>query len=382
MLRNSTFTTILILWSLTLHGQRTPVIGTSNQLEIANWNLEWYGKTASGYGPDNDALQQELVRNLLDSTQIDIWGLCEIADTAVFSKSIQAIGRYKIIFSKYSAEQKTAVLIDTNQYRIVNYSILATQSPDSFSSSRFPLEVNLIPKNILGPDTLTIIVLHLKSNIGTTSEKMQAYNSRLRSSEWLNMYLNQRHKNNYVAVIGDWNDDVDLSIYNQLPSPFNNLTKNGSSFHFVTKKLSVTKVSSTVSYSDFIDHQLISGKLKNLNLKDTAFVVRPDQWIKQYGIKVSDHYPVYSSYSNLNSNLPKKLFRTINIFPNPANNSIQIEGIENGTLQILDARGKLISSMVYTKGDQITLDNLVDGIYTLYLQSENTVFYAKFAVLK
>lgn len=382
MLRNNIFIAFFIIWSLAVYGQRVPVIGQTNRLEIGNWNLEWYGKTTAGYGPDNDSLQQKFIRNILDSTHIDIWGLCEIADTNAFIKSTKSIARYRTIFSNYFPEQKTAIMVDTNFYRIVSYRLLGTKSTDSFSTYRFPLEVNLIPKYNWEPDTITVIVLHLKSNIGNATEKMQAYNSRMRSSEWLNMYLNQVHKSNYVAVIGDWNDDVDLSIYNNLPSPFNNLTKNGSNFKFVTKKLSNTNISSTVSYSDFIDHQLLSYKLEKCNVQDTAFVLRPDQWINQFGSKVSDHYPVYSSYATPIYSIKKTKVNKINIYPDPGSTFIQIDSHENGQLMIINAQGENKLNLDYVEGDSISINDLADGIYTLYLQTENTFFCTKFVVLK
>ncbi|HEY1046218.1 MAG TPA: T9SS type A sorting domain-containing protein [Bacteroidia bacterium] len=382
MLRNNIFIAFFIIGSLTIKGQGVPVIGQTNRLEIGNWNLEWYGKTTAGYGPDNDSLQQKLIRNILDSTHIDIWGLCEIADTNAFIKSTQSISRYRTVFSDYFPEQKTAIMVDTNFYRIVSYRLLGTQSTDSFSTYRFPLEVNLIPKTNLEPDTITIIVLHLKSNIGNTTEKMQAYNSRTRSSEWLNMYLNQVHKNNYVAVIGDWNDDVDLSIYNNLPSPFNILTKNGSNFEFITKKLSNTNISSTVSYFDFIDHQLLSNKLENCNVNDTAFVIRADKWINQYGSKVSDHYPVYSSYETPIYSINKTWVKKLNVYPDPSSSFIQVESHENGQLHIINAQGENILNLNYLVGDSIYVGDLANGIYTLYLQTENTFFCTKFVVLK
>jgi hypothetical protein len=144
---------------------------------------------------------------------------------------------YKAILAPYFPEQKTAIIFNNNLFSLIDSKLLGTENKDSFSTLRFPLEIRLLPKNDIGIDTLRLIVLHLKANTGTDSSKMLAYNSRKRSADWLKMYLNKLPQNNYTMVLGDWNDDIDLSIFNNLPSPFIRLLDNGFNYRYLSKKL-------------------------------------------------------------------------------------------------------------------------------------------------
>ena len=60
-----------------------PKIGDSLKLEIANWNIEWFGKT--GYGPNDEELQQANVLDVVQKADLDIWAFCEVSDNAVFN---------------------------------------------------------------------------------------------------------------------------------------------------------------------------------------------------------------------------------------------------------------------------------------------------------
>ena len=200
--------------------QSIPRIGQNYTLEIANWNLEWFGKTASGFGPSDDVKQQALILKTIQNADVDVWGLCEVSEKKAFDSMMLKLTNYKAILAPYFPEQKTAIIFNNNLFSLIDSKLLGTENKDSFSTLRFPLEIRLLPKNDIGIDTLRLIVLHLKANTGTDSSKMLAYNSRKRSADWLKMYLNKLPQNNYTMVMGDWNDDIDLSIFNNLPSPF------------------------------------------------------------------------------------------------------------------------------------------------------------------
>lgn len=346
----------------TLQAQKIGTIGQKNSLEIANWNLEWYGKTSKGYGPDDDQLQQKLILNLLDSTNIDVWGLCEITDTTQLKRDISSLKRYQAIFSAYAPEQKTAVLIDTSWFKIVSYQLLGTDNPDSFSTQRFPLHVTAVSKKKPGPDTLNFVVIHLKANTGTDAEKMAAYNSRTRSAEWLRMYLNTHLKNSHTVVMGDWNDDVDQSIYNHLPSPFNILKKNGFPYSFITESMSQKGIPSTVSYSDFIDHQLISSRLHDYWINDSCKTIPGTAWISDYANLLSDHLPVYSIYDFNRMSLSALARQPLKIYPNPSNNLINFDGIgQLESFTLYDTAGRQVKSC--NECVTINISDLNPGVY-------------------
>ena len=230
-----------------VYAQSIPSIGQNNQLEIANWNLEWFGKTANGYGPSNDSLQQHLIAKVIAASEIDIWALCEVSNSIAFDTLCKRLPKYSGLLSTYLPEQKTALLFKTSDFKMVSKKQLGVNQADSFSTLRFPLEVILVPSQNSSIDTLKLLIIHLKANTGNDSQKMLAYNSRRRSSEWLNSYINQQSNKAKVMILGDWNDDLDQSIFNGLPSPFSAIINNNKGL-FISKRLSDLQESTTVTY--------------------------------------------------------------------------------------------------------------------------------------
>lgn len=359
---------VITLCIVSLQGQSVPGIGDSSSLEICNWNLEWFGKTQSGYGPSNDALQQKLVTSVLQQANIDIWAFCEVSESKAFDSMMQKLPAYSDVVATYFPEQKTAVAYRKNLFAYAGSGLLGTSNRDSFSTGRFPLEVALVPQTAMGIDTLFLIVLHLKANTGADNEKMQAYNSRKRSSEWLKMYLGTRHAGNHCIVLGDWNDDLDASIFNGLPSPYVNLLQTGFPFTFVTRKFTDNNIGTTTSYPDAIDHQLVSSALMSWYMRDSTAVWRLEKYISNYGSTCSDHYPVYSKFAFHRTSIDVLRVNKVNIFPQPANHAFQVSGYA-GVLEIYDMSGRLQLLVPGYAGEMTGTSSLDNGVYLLRLSS-------------
>ena len=89
--------------------QSIPRIGQNYTLEIANWNLEWFGKTASGFGPSDDVKQQALILKTIQNADVDVWGLCEVSEKKafelyMFSDDIRKYGLVKAMNARKKAE--------------------------------------------------------------------------------------------------------------------------------------------------------------------------------------------------------------------------------------------------------------------------------------
>jgi len=360
-----------IIFHCEISAQRIPAAGKSDALEIANWNLEWFGKTAAGFGPDNDALQQKLILEVLSQAGIDIWGFCEIAEAGAFDSMMRKLPEFEAVLAAYQPEQKTGLMFRKDLFSLVGTRLLGTGQKDSFSTRRFPFEVKLVPKQDIGIDTLFLIVVHLKANTGNDSAKMTAYNSRKRSSEWLKMHLSTAMRNRYCMVLGDWNDDLDVSIYNRLPSPFANMQSPGFPFVFISKKFSDAGSGTTTAYTDAVDHQLISAPLQSKYQNDSCFIWRLDRYITDYAHTCSDHYPVYARFNMHASSVREstEMLRPV-IVPNPAQHVLRIAGCPLNThLQIFDCRGSLLISLSDYAGEDLDVSILSDGVYTVKINS-------------
>ncbi|MFM6982701.1 MAG: endonuclease/exonuclease/phosphatase family protein [Chitinophagaceae bacterium] len=363
-----------------MNSQTVPPVGRSHELEIANWNIEWFGKTSAGFGPGNDSLQQRLVKNILKASDIDVWVLCEVSDTGAFGRLMRQMPEYSSVLASYYPEQKTAILYKNNLYKGIYPQLLGTSNKDSFSTGRFPLKLSLVSLTPSPFDTIDIIALHLKANTGNDSLKNLAYQSRQRSAEWLKDYTYEQLPDKKFIMAGDWNDDLDVSIFNQLPSSLNPLKRNNGNGYFITDRLSAFHIPTTATYPDAIDHQYISNRLYDYYSKDSVFVWRTDQYISNYASTVSDHFPVISRYNQRNYSIAENhKFKGI-IYPNPAEKTIRIESkFRIQSVNLIDFSGK--TTALINDGGIYNISQFEKGVYLLEIVSEEGVFTEKLSLL-
>lgn len=278
-------------WSL--FSQNIPNLGSDSLLEAACWNVEWYGNT--GYGPTNEALQQQNVTKVLQSAGMDLWALCEVSDSNAWKALLNNLPDYAGVITNYAQVQKTALLYRKSMFELLRVRNLLPVYEREFASGRLPLEVMLYIKGAT-PDTLWVIVLHMKANTGTNTEKADAYDLRKRSSEALKDLLDTEHAGHKVMVLGDWNDDLDLSIYNNLSTPFSRILADTARYLWPSRELTLAGQRSTVSYSNMIDHILVNRRMKPCYITGSAKVFYLQNYITSYGTNTSDHYPVYARF--------------------------------------------------------------------------------------
>jgi endonuclease/exonuclease/phosphatase family metal-dependent hydrolase len=276
-----------------------PAQGGATTLDIGNWNLEWFGDPANG--PTNDALQLSNVKDVISGSDLDVWGLVEVVDTTEW-KSVKSISGYTGILANDAAvsggsswytqaEQKPALLWKTSVASLVSAKVILTANDNDFAG-RPPLEVKLhVTLNGTSEDVI-FIVLHMKA-----FNDVASWQRRQNASNALKSYLDSTYPTQKVIVLGDWNDDVDTSITAGEPSPYANFVGASASYTFPTKALTDAGIASTVSYTDFIDHQLATNDLYADYVAGSAKVYRVDSYITSYGTTTSDHYPVLSKWN-------------------------------------------------------------------------------------
>lgn len=359
---------------------QVPIIGDSLKLEIANWNLNWLGKI--GYGPSNEKLQQNNIIDVIKKSEIDIWTFCEVSNNLIFDTMMQQLPDYAYTICNYLPEQKTAVIYKKALFKLIKSELIGTQQKDSFSTLRFPFQITLQPQVPMGIDTLFLIALHLKANIGTSTELLNAYNSRIRSAQWLKMYLNQQHHKHFCMVLGDWNDDIDESIYNGLPSPFAPMLDFDFDFTFLTKIFSDNHISTTTSYPEAIDHQIISKPLKTYYVSNSTKLIALNQYIPNYSSTTSDHYPVYSSFSRHAS---KVIYKTTTnrplVYLNSSLSHLTITGeVEEGQIKLYNMQGSCVLDQHFTNTQNIDISDLSKGNYIVSINTASS-FYTQKIVL-
>ncbi len=279
---------------------QVPKIGSDTTLDIANWNIEWFGDSLNG--PTNENTQLNNTVSVIKSMDMDIWGLCEISNPGYWQKLQNEFTDYGAVITDYNQTQKTALLYRRSDFRLLYSKSILLAYEFEFASGRFPLEVALEWDRNGTKDTLYCWVIHLKANTGSTTEKQSAYNRRQLAAEVLKKYIDAR-KSWKGVVLGDWNDDLDISIFSSKESPFLGWRKD-TNYIFPSYRLSLARQKSTASYSEMIDHQCLTPRLKWHWNRKSSGVMNGDAYIGSYRFNTSDHYPVWSSLS-MSSSEPK-----------------------------------------------------------------------------
>jgi hypothetical protein len=156
---------------------------------------------------------------------------------------------------------------------------------------------------------MSFILIHGKAQNSST-----AYDRRKKAAGMLKDYLNANKPNERFIILGDYNDDLDITIATpgqatDYPlSSYSIMISDSAKYKSITLPLSLAGLKSTVAYSDVIDHMVISNELGFEYNTGTASILKAqvESWVTNYGSSTSDHYPVMARFSYLNQALPLK----------------------------------------------------------------------------
>ncbi|HET8866036.1 MAG TPA: endonuclease/exonuclease/phosphatase family protein [Gracilimonas sp.] len=278
-------------------------VGTESTLDFATWNLEWFGDT--GNGPSNEDLQLENIRFVISGLDMDIWSVQEVTGASQFNDLLTELDGYNGFLANdelvtngpeyYSDfgnnEQKVGLIYKSDMASITSAEVILTDYDYEFAG-RPPVEV-LLNTTIGGiSQELVVILLHAKCCTGN-----EDHERKVAGAEALKSYLDQNRPNDLVMVIGDFNDDVDVSISSGQESAYKNFVDDSQNYIFPTIALSDSNMSSTVFYSDVIDHHLNTDELYNLYIENSVLSFPADDYVINYSETTSDHYPILSRYT-------------------------------------------------------------------------------------
>ena len=280
--------------------RRVPPHGTDSTLDIASWNIEWFGDRA--HDPSNDRLQRENARDVILGTDADIWGVAEIVDVSEWKRLKESLPEYDGFIASEGPvssrgsfyrprEQKVGVLFKRSVARLLDAKVILTQNDNDFAG-RPPLQVRL--RVTVGGQSgeLVLIVLHMKATPDEGS-----WMRRARAATALKRYVDDNWSTARVLVVGDWNDDVDRSLTRGKPSPYALFSADAAHYRFLTAPLSARGISSTASHQEMIDHHLASRALAQMEVANSAEVYRVDQFVQNFRRTTSDHFPVISHFT-------------------------------------------------------------------------------------
>jgi hypothetical protein len=331
----STFTGAITNTSTGVATKSISVIGTdkSQTLDIATYNLEFFGtdvKNTSGveFGPIDDALQISNVTSVMQTISADIYGLEEVADDNAFNTLVSNLPGYNGILSNrwsYSFDppdpnfppQKVGFVYNTSTVQLVNsrvmfaklyddvragntsllpgYPATGGNTPANFwSSGRLPFMVTFDVTLNGATKRIRVIDIHAKSGSAQADYDRRKYDVKVLHDSLVANYANDK-----IILLGDFNDDVDVSIGapTNPESTYKVFVDNTANFNTLTYAISQAGAFSFPSSNSFLDHIITSNELTNSYVANSITVEDARAYIPNYVNTTSDHLPVSARFT-------------------------------------------------------------------------------------
>lgn len=380
-----TFAIVALILNVSLNAQNFPKLGSDTLLDIATWNVEWLGNTTNG--PSDETLQYNNVLALLNKTELDIFALQEVSSPGIFANLSTALGaKYDGFISDFSQTQKTALFWRKSMFEIIpdlSLNIPLNSSDNYAFASRAPLQVCLRTVGGSKIDTIFLLVIHMKAQTESSDAgRFESYTRRQNAANALKLYVETTLASKKFIVLGDWNDDLDVSIYNSLLTPYAGLLT--AKYTFPSKELTDAGKSSYAFNTSMIDHIMQSKTLDSFYMKGSAKVFdNASDYVSNFSNNTSDHFPVYAFYDwkKLSTRIiPASVTEMhakaqILVYPNPVQDKLFIES--NEVLErvvVYQLNGQIVFQQVgEAKVLQMNISSLPPGFYILQIEGRTAL---------
>ncbi len=290
--------TILIA-TISIHqsrAQSVPAKGDPLTLDVATWNIEWFGSASNG--PSDDARQFDNVKAVIEQADIDLWAVQEIADVSDFDQLLADLGgAYDGNLATIHSGQRIGFIYKTDVVKVRSIGHILESFSSDFAG-RPPLEMEA--DVTVGDTTVTItfITVHMKA-----FSDISSYNKRLAASQRLKNHIDfTTLATEPVIVLGDFNDELLDSITPGQESPYDNFVQDGEDYFFPSMALEQAGEGTycsngSCSSGSNLDQILITDELLPNFVTDSAD--RYDELvsaISSYTSTTSDHLPVLSRF--------------------------------------------------------------------------------------
>ncbi|MHA6247087.1 choice-of-anchor J domain-containing protein [Pontibacter sp. CAU 1760] len=304
-----------------LNEQRGSLAGSSilrdQTLDIVTWNIEWFG--SAGNGPSDDALQFANAKKVLQGLEADIIGVQEISDSDAIRKLAEEMGYgYETMETEWQSgdnSQKLYFLYNPAVVRVKKEKVLLSKlysdivagnatlpnyphsnSATFWASGRLPYLVQF-EVNLNGiTQTVNVVNIHAKANSG---DDMQQYERRKYDVQVLKDSLDAQYANTNLVLLGDYNDDVDISVVGTNNASTYEAFVVDAGYAALTYELSVADAATYQSGSlrSFLDHIIISEPLTQEYISSSVQVEEKFlNTITDFRETTSDHVPVSARF--------------------------------------------------------------------------------------
>jgi len=316
---------------ITLSGSSYPKAET---FDAGAYNLSFFGSNSTNTPtPQKITTQINNITTVFQRLNLDVVGIEEVSSDSALGVLVSRLPNYASVLSarwSYSFNppdpnfppQKTGFIYNTNTMQLVesrdmfvglydsarngtthlldNY---PTGTPSSFwASGRLPFMATF--KATIGSVTrlVRIIEIHAKS-----ASDAGSYNRRVYDVKLLKDSLDAYYKNDYIILVGDFNDRLSGSINAGALSPYKIFVDDNVNYSGLTLPLDLAGKVSFITGTAMIDHIIASNEILNEYITSSSDIEDPRNYISGYNATTaSDHLPVYSRFL-FNQTLPVNL---------------------------------------------------------------------------
>ena len=371
-------------------------------LEVVNWNMEWFGTSAAGFGPDDKNLQYNNAFTVLSALKADVYALEEVVDTVrlrtlvtqlstasglTYAYKISEFGSYadNKNDTDYTLAQKLAFIYRIDMVKNPSFRGLLrcteAQSCTAFrpwASGRFPYSMRADVTLDGVTKKVNFIVIHAKANAASSSA--DDYARRKTGADLLKAELEANYATDNTLIVGDYNDVLDGTIATGVTpaiSSYSAFTQDANYLQ-ITLPLAQAGGRSTAGFPTVIDNVIANKNMAQYYIAGTA-AIRTDvtTGITNYANTTSDHYPIFSRYSFTSTPLATKGSRaaTLGLYPNPVASSVRFDVPETGkdlSLAVYTTTGRLVlkgTGTVAQLNQQLSqrVGGLAPGLYVVRL---------------
>ena len=297
-------------------------VDPASTLEITTWNIEWFGddsNSPAAGNPNSDTIQKDSVKTIIQQLNPDVLAVQEIADEALFTTMVNELEGYSYVLSPAVSypddtsgnQQKVGFIYKTSTVSITDTKVLLESvhpyynggdtsfltdypsTPDRFyASGRLPFMMSTQVTIDSTQVPYDFIVLHARAN--SSNGPQERYDMRKYDVEMLRDSLNQYYPTNNLVLLGDFNDDVDETVaddINTTLSSYEAYVADATNFDVLTDVLSEQGFRSYAFRENMIDHILVSNEVAP-NYIDQSARVHYEFYDGDYTSTASDHFPV------------------------------------------------------------------------------------------
>ena len=289
-------------------------------LDIATWNMEFFGTTINNFGPSDIQVQRDNAVTIIQNLNADIIAVQEVSEEAILDEALTMVPQYKRICSDVFSRsfqtpdpdnpfppQKLCYLYDTTVVDLKADRVVFDQfytdartgliddldgHPGSdgaqsfWSSGRLPylMEADVTVNGVT--ESVILVNIHAKSGSGATDLARRVFDNGV-----LKDTLDAMYPDDHLILLGDYNDDVDESIGGG-PSTYQVFLDDTTNYQVPTGSLSLAGFRSFLFADNMIDHIAISDELFDLAIPGSEQTFIPFNLIDNYANTTSDHLPV------------------------------------------------------------------------------------------